>query len=119
MSTSSSLRDRFVAFVAEQSPFALGVATAAFDRVAPRPPAASEAGVEALRAPLAAALRSAADFPSPPKALETTPGVTVRQRLAQGLDALVALCDGFLRREAIAAGLTATERREILRGMVL
>ena len=34
-------------------------------------------------------------------------------------DELVAACDGFLIREAIAASLTADERREILRGMIL
>jgi len=116
---SPSLRDRFVAFVAEQSPFALAAATAAFDRVIPKTPPARESAVEALRAPLAAALRSSVAFPAAPKAIEATPGVAVPQRLALGLEALVALCDGFLRREAIAAGLTATERREILRGMVL
>ena len=32
---------------------------------------------------------------------------------------LLDACDGFLAREAIAASLTADERREILRGMVL
>jgi 2-oxoisovalerate dehydrogenase E1 component len=119
MSSSSSLRERFVAFVAEQTPFALAAATAAFDRVAPKAPAAGEAAIDALRAPLAAALRSAVTWPALPKAGDTTPGVAVSTRLAQGLDALVAACDGFLRREAIAAGLTAAERREMLRGMVL
>ncbi len=32
---------------------------------------------------------------------------------------MVEACDGFLRREAIEASLTADERREILRGMLL
>jgi 2-oxoisovalerate dehydrogenase E1 component len=34
-------------------------------------------------------------------------------------DELVAACDGYLIREAVAASLTADERREILRGMIL
>jgi 2-oxoisovalerate dehydrogenase E1 component len=52
-------------------------------------------------------------------AVETTPGVSMRDRLARAVDALVDACDGFLRREAIALGLTEDERREILRGMLL
>ena len=115
----SSLRDRFVALVAEQSPFGLAPAAAAFDRLAPRTSPMTEAAIDALRTPLAAALRSSVAFPSAPKSLEATPGTPVSQRLALGLEALVAACDGFLRREAISAGLTASERREMLRGMVL
>ena len=45
--------------------------------------------------------------------------MTIEVRLRQATDALVAACDGFLRREAIAASLTGDERRELLRGMVL
>ena len=43
------------------------------------------------------------------------PRTRLEGRAAELLDA----CDGFLAREAIAASLTADERREILRGMVL
>jgi 2-oxoisovalerate dehydrogenase E1 component len=50
---------------------------------------------------------------------DTSPGVTARARLAQAREELLAGCAGFLAREAIAASLTADERREILRGMVL
>src|SRR5437764_5407335 len=49
--------------------------------------------------------------------LETTPGVTVEQRLDEAKRTLLEDCDGFLRREAIAASLTPEERIEILRGM--
>lgn len=119
MPSPPALRDRFVAFVAEQMPFALAAATTAFDRVGPRATPLSESAIDALRAPLSAALRSSVEFHKTPTAAETTPGVTVPQRLAQGVDALVAACDGFLRREAIACGLTANERREMLRGMIL
>jgi len=50
---------------------------------------------------------------------ETTPGVEAAQRLARAVSDLLEACDGFLRREAIAASLTAAERRDVLRGMVL
>jgi 2-oxoisovalerate dehydrogenase E1 component len=45
--------------------------------------------------------------------------VTADERLQQARRALIEACDGFLAREEIAASLTADERREILRGMVL
>jgi 2-oxoisovalerate dehydrogenase E1 component len=117
-STSDSLRDRFVAFVAEQVPFAVGPASSAFDRAVPGTPPATEEAIDALRKPLSAALRASVAWPAPP-VLDATPRVSVAQRLVQGLDALVAAADGFVRREAVAAGLTVEERREILRGMVL
>jgi 2-oxoisovalerate dehydrogenase E1 component len=116
--TSDSLRDRFVAFVAEQVPLGVGSALSAFDRVVPGVPPASEEAIDALRKPLSAAHRAAVVWPAAP-VLDATPRVSVAQRLVQGLDALVAASDGFLRREALAAGLTPEERREILRGMVL
>ena len=50
---------------------------------------------------------------------ETTPGVTAVKRLEQARAEIVETCDGFLAREAIRASLTADERQEILRGMVL
>jgi len=50
---------------------------------------------------------------------ECTPGVSVGERLHYAVAEVVDACDGFLRREAIAASLTADERREILRGMIL
>ncbi len=42
-----------------------------------------------------------------------------RARFQLAIDELLDACDGFLRRAAIRASLTADERREILRGMVL
>src|SRR6185503_11201722 len=74
---------------------------------------------EAIRA---AALREASVFLSTTENMrdvETTPGVSVRDRLTHGIDALVEACDGFLRREAIAASLKRDERIDILRGMLL
>jgi 2-oxoisovalerate dehydrogenase E1 component len=119
MSTMSvSVRDRFLAFVTEQFPFAAPAAVKAFARVARRPPATSKA-IDALRVPFARALRAAIVWPAAGDKLETTPGVTVKQRRRQSLDVLVDACDGFLAREAIAASFTNDERIEMLRGMVL
>ena len=112
-----TLRDRFLAFIAEQHPFALTEAARAFDRAAKRPPT-SVAAIEALRVPLREGLASAAAANIDGR-LETTPGVTVRRRLEQASAALVDAADGFLAREVIAAGLSDAERLEMLRGMVL
>jgi 2-oxoisovalerate dehydrogenase E1 component len=116
---SGSLRDRFAAFVAEQTPFALESALDAFDAVVSGKPPATEPAIDALRGPLTKALRKNIKWPKTSDRVEATPGVSVAQRLGQGVDAVIAACEGFFRREAIAAGLTADERREILRGMVL
>ena len=120
------MRERFLAFVAEQSPFAIELAAGAFDQVVKGAPA-SENEIDALRSPLAEALRSAGlresslflNTAAKVQDVETTPGVSVRDRLGRAVDALVDACDGFLRREAIAAGLKKDERLEILRGMLL
>jgi 2-oxoisovalerate dehydrogenase E1 component len=111
------LRDRFLAFVAEQYPFALAAATAAFDRECAQI-GGDAASIGGARPRLIAALRRAVTFPDLP-ALETTPGVPAARRLEQAREALAAACDGFLHREAIAAGFTRDERLEMLRGMVL
>src|SRR5207302_773882 len=50
---------------------------------------------------------------------ETTPGVTVGERLRQAVVDVLESCDGFIRREAIAASLTRDEKIEMLRGMIL
>jgi 2-oxoisovalerate dehydrogenase E1 component len=120
------MRERLLAFVAEQFPFALDLAAAAFAAATKAAPA-SEKEIEALRSPLADALRSAGlresslflDTTASMRDVETTPGVRVGDRLTRAVDALVEACDGFLRREAIAAGLKRDERLEILRGMLL
>ena len=120
------MRERFLAFVAEQSPFAIELAAAAFDQVVKGAPA-TEKEIDALRSPLAEALRSAGlresslflNTTAKVQDVETTPGVSVRDRLGRAVDALVDACDGFLRREAIAASLKKGERLEILRGMLL
>ena len=103
----ASLVARFAAFIAERHPFAAKTAIRVLE----------EADVErfrdALEPALADALTIGIDIP------DTTPRVSARQRFAHAIRAVLDDCDGFLRREAIAASLTADEKREILRGMIL
>jgi 2-oxoisovalerate dehydrogenase E1 component len=121
---------RFAAFISERHPFALRPAVTALDMamagrdVGERDPHS----IDALREPFRRALlQTLADVLTPDAAAseklmdvpETTPGVSIRERLQQAVVEVVADCDGFLRRESIAASLTADEKREILRGMVL
>jgi TPP-dependent pyruvate/acetoin dehydrogenase alpha subunit len=115
----ASLAARFAAFVAEKNPFALGVCLAAFEKVCPSDPGRETRRIEALRGPFAGELARLLSGPPPSDLPETTPGITVDVRLDQARTELLDACDGFLRREAIAASLTREERREILRGMVL
>ena len=124
MSAPVALRDRFLAFVTEQFPFALDAATEAFDAVVKRPPprTGTAEALEGYRSPLADAVRGAASkskAAAKAEAIETTPGVSVEERRIQAVEALVDACDGFMRRESLSASLTADERLEILRGMLL
>ncbi len=116
---SPTLAARFAAFVAEQSPFALEPALEAFQSVCPGDPGRDAEALEALRRPLAEALRRAFEAPPPDGIPETTPRVPAAERLRLAREQLTDACDGFLRREAIAASLTREERIEILRGMLL
>ncbi len=113
---------RFAAFVAERFPFALPAALKAWqqaqDGVGSDGPWPAER-LEALRPGLARALRREAALALPDGIPETTPGVSASRRLEAALDELVEACDGFLRRESIAASLSPEEKREILRGMIL
>jgi 2-oxoisovalerate dehydrogenase E1 component len=87
------------------------------------------AAIDALRDPLRRILvQTLSDFLSPDVSAaqklqgsvpETTPGVSVSERLHHAVAEVVDACDGFLRREAITASLTADEKREMLRGMIL
>ena len=95
------MRERFLAFVAEQFPFALDLAAAAFAEAVKAAPA-SEKEIDALRAPIADALRSAGlresslflDATASMRDVETTPGVRVGDRLTRAVEALVDACDG-------------------------
>ncbi|HWW60420.1 MAG TPA: thiamine pyrophosphate-dependent enzyme, partial [Thermoanaerobaculia bacterium] len=89
------INPRLKAFIAERHPFALPFAGDTLD-------------VDALRRAL-----PVDDIP------ETTPGVTARERMQQAIDTLIDDCQGFLRREEIAATITDDEKRAMLRGMIL
>ena len=102
----SALRVQFSAFVTERFPLALTAALAAFD----------EHG-EACGAVLAKTLRSSLSARA--AKAEVTPGVNAAARLATAGAEIAEACDGFFERAAIARSLTAAERREMLRGMLL
>jgi len=127
----AGLLARFAAFIAERHPLALRPAVTALD-MATGGQLLDEGdafAIDALRDPLRRILvQTLTDFLSPDASAaqklqgsvpETTPGVTVSERLHLAVDEVVESCDGFLRREAIAASLTPGEKREILRGMIL
>ena len=112
-----SVAARFGAFVLERFPFAAAAAAAALDE-AGGADLAGDAAIERVRAHMPQALRRA--LTSPPADLpDTTPAVAASARWTAAVDELIDACDGFLRRAAIEASLTADERREILRGMFL
>ena len=118
----TGLDSRFAAFVAERHPFALAPALDAL--AAARKSNGGEADakqIEGLRAPFRRELakRLYGVLTAPEGVDETTPGVMAIKRLEQARAEVVDACDGFLAREAIRGSLTADERREILRGMVL
>src|SRR5207245_2745211 len=50
---------------------------------------------------------------------ETTPGVSGSERLQQAVSEVIDACRGFFRREEIVESLTADEKFEMLRGMIL
>jgi len=117
--TRAALLARFAAFIAERHPFALKPALAALERIVDTP-----GDIDALRQPLRAALEPAlAEALAPDTAVtnvpETTPAVTVNERLHDAVAEVLDACDGFLRREAITATITADEKRAMLRGMIL
>jgi 2-oxoisovalerate dehydrogenase E1 component len=113
------LKDRLTAFVADRFPFALTVASHAFERAARDQPLSTSDDVQRLRPALRKALQAAIRWPSIGAGLETAPRTSAVDRLRLAAEELVEACDGVLWREAIALGLTPDERREILRGMVL
>ena len=119
-SVAAGVASRLASFVLERFPFALQVVQEALEscgasKIAERDGAHVEFFRLEFRRELKRALEgtSAADLPDP------TPGITADRRLEAARNELVGACDAFLVREAIAASLTAEERRGILRGMVL
>ncbi|HTD52064.1 MAG TPA: hypothetical protein VK780_03485, partial [Thermoanaerobaculia bacterium] len=115
----NGLAARFASFVAERHPFAIAPAVSAFQLVCQSDPGRDPAAIEALRPLFARALARELGGAPPEGLPETTPGVSVEERLHQARHELARDCDGFLRRQAIAASLSREERIEILRGMLL
>ncbi len=114
-----TLGARFAAFVAERFPFALEPALEGFQSACPGDPGRDAEAIDALRRPLADAIGRALEISPPDGIPETTPRVPAVERLRQARVELLEACDGFLRRESIAASLSREERVEILRGMIL
>ena len=116
----TGIASRFGAFVAECHPFALDTTLDVFEAVTNGRQPVGEAAIEAIRPLFRRELSSRLHSTLLAEGLaETTPRVTADTRLAQAREQLLDDCDGFLRRAAIEASLTAGERREILRGMIL
>jgi 2-oxoisovalerate dehydrogenase E1 component len=118
----ATLASRFGAFVAEQHPTLVRLALEVFDAVGggklkPRDRTGLDTVRPAFRRELASRLYHAVTGPEGLD--ETTPGVSAIRRLEQARAQVLDACDGWLQREAIAAALTADERKEILRGMCL
>jgi 2-oxoisovalerate dehydrogenase E1 component len=116
------LLSRLERFVAERHPFALPLLRAALSEGGATPRSLDGATPQALGTfgtSLTLALRqlAARELVAPPG--ESTPGVPASARLERAAADLADDCHGFLRRETIAASLTAEEKRELLRGMVL
>jgi 2-oxoisovalerate dehydrogenase E1 component len=114
----SAIAERFAAFVAERFPFGLEYAREAFE-AAGGPAATAETAINEVRRRLGAELRLRLRHVVPDDVAETTPGITGPERFAAAVEDLVEACDGFLARAAARASLTAAERTEILRGMML
>jgi len=116
----TGVASRFGAFVAERYPFALADAIDAFEAANGGRASRDEAELDALRSALGRELsRRLQARPVPPGLADPTPRTSAEMRIGQAYGELLDACDGFLRRVAIEASLTAEERREILRGMLL
>jgi TPP-dependent pyruvate/acetoin dehydrogenase alpha subunit len=118
----SGLASRLAAFITERHPFAVALVLDVFDAVGggklkPR----DHAAIDGLRTPFKRELaRRLYDTLKAPEGTDApTPGTSAVKRMEQARAELADAIDGFLRREAIAASLTKTERVEILKGMVL
>ncbi len=98
---------RLAAFVLERFPFAVALVRQSFE--------AAGGDRHAFRRELERRIDALPIAGLP----DTTPGVTAAARVDAARRELAEACDAFLERADIAAALTADERREILRGMIL
>jgi 2-oxoisovalerate dehydrogenase E1 component len=119
MSQVADLVQRLRAFVLERHPFALPIVDQILDDGPAPDKAGDPAAIEQFAERFRRALRQVASQLPAGDIPETTPGVTAQTRVKAASQELLEDCDGFCARAAIAASLTADERREILRGMVL
>src|SRR5256712_3757085 len=87
--------------MAERHPFALKPPLAAFDRGGDCDQALRDALATGIAIP------------------DTTPGIAASERLQQAVSEVIDACHGFVRREEIVESLTADEKSEMLRGMIL
>jgi 2-oxoisovalerate dehydrogenase E1 component len=116
----TDLAGRLGAFILERHPLAIVDALDALDAVVRGKAPCGADAVDALRPAFRAELSRRLAARSAPRGLpDPTPRVGAQTRAAQAREELLDAADGFLRREAIEASLTAGERREMLRGMLL
>jgi 2-oxoisovalerate dehydrogenase E1 component len=115
----SDLASRLRSFVLERLPFALPVVERALAASGAPASDADADKIETFRQSFRNSLSEQAKTMTVEGLPEPTPGVDANARLGHAVRELIDACDGFLARESIAASLTADERREILRGMVL
>jgi 2-oxoisovalerate dehydrogenase E1 component len=116
--SAASLARRFGAFVTERFPFALALALEAFDEAGGQT-AHDQESIEQVRQRFGPELRRRFRDDGTRELDETTPGIAAGSRFSSAVDELADACDGFFERAATRASLTADERREMLRGMVL
>ncbi len=90
---STTLAQRFTAFVAERHPFALAPAIEAFSLACPKDPGRDSAAIDALRQPFGRELARLLAGAPPAGLPETTPGVSVEERLVSAKRELAEACD--------------------------
>ncbi len=111
---------RFMAFIIERYPFAWRDVMSSLMALHARNVGETEEAIEAIRPAFGQELkRRLAEKSMIHGVPDPTPRTTASTRLRQAADELLDACDGFFRRAALEASLTAEERREILRGMIL
>jgi hypothetical protein len=99
------MRRRFGAFVVERFPLVLTTALGVFDRLGIGA-LETELSIDGARPAFRDALRHAL-FDTPTDLDDPTPGVPPARRMAAAIQEAVDACDGFLRRAALRASLTA------------
>jgi len=122
----SALADRFSSFVMDRHPFATRAASEAMNWIVAslsEDASLTDASIDALRRPFAETLSHLLDevFADAMSGniQDSVPGAKQTARAHHARTEILEACDGFFRREAIAASLTSEERQEMLRGMIL